>query len=80
MKRRDFIRTSLLATAGLTLISCEDNELIIDDTPGRLTKTNNPKNIIIIGAGISGLVAGFELINTTSYPSSRNALQACVPE
>ncbi len=61
MKRRDFIRTSLLATAGLTLISCEDNELIIDDTPGRLTKTNNPKNIIIIGAGISGLVAGFEL-------------------
>lgn len=60
MKRRDFIRTSLLATAGLTLISCEDQEIVIDDTPGRLTKTNNPKDIII-GAGISGLVAGFEL-------------------
>ena len=26
------------------------------------------------------MVAGFELTSTTSYPSSRRALQACVPE
>jgi hypothetical protein len=37
----------------------------------------------LVRSAISGsvmIVAGFELMSTTSYPTSRRALQACVPE
>ena len=63
MNRREFLRQSLLAMAGITFISCEDDPPTEpwDDSPGALQGVNPPTKIIIIGAGLSGLVAGFEL-------------------
>ena len=47
------------------IISCADNEMStneeLPDTPGGMDGNENHKKIIIIGAGISGLVAGYEL-------------------
>ena len=52
-KRREFIRQSLILGAGLTILSCEKEEVGETPTPS--------KEVIIIGAGLSGLVAGYEL-------------------
>lgn len=65
--RREFIRRSLILSAGASLIiSCEDNDsaptTTIDTSPGMLDATSNTKKVIIIGAGMSGLVAGYELV------------------
>jgi monoamine oxidase len=65
--RREFIRRSLILSAGASLIiSCEDNENIpsnpISSSPGMLSSTGNAKKIIVIGAGMSGLVAAYELV------------------
>ena len=62
--RRDFIKKSILLSLGASyIISCEDNDMLDSDTesdsPGE--SDNNSKKVIIIGAGISGLVAGYEL-------------------
>ena len=63
MNRREFLRQSLLAMAGITFISCEDDPPTEpwDDSPGALQGIRSPIEIVIIGAGLSGLVAGFEL-------------------
>ena len=63
MNRREFLRQSLLAMAGITFISCEDDPPTEpwDDSPGALQGIRSPIKIVIIGAGLSGLVAGFEL-------------------
>jgi monoamine oxidase len=52
-KRRAFIRQSLVLGTGLTIMACSKD--LIEEEPASL------KDIIIIGAGLSGLVAGYEL-------------------
>lgn len=67
--RREFIRRSIVIAAGATLIpSCEDNESspteenpTISYSPGMLSGNRPSKKVIIIGAGLSGLVAAYEL-------------------
>ncbi|GLX79754.1 hypothetical protein tinsulaeT_30940 [Thalassotalea insulae] len=74
LARRKFLRQgfSLLASAGI--IGCGDSAttsattpVVIppdtdsNDTPGTLTTTSTPQQVVIIGAGISGLIAGYEL-------------------
>ena len=64
--RRDFIKKSILLSLGASyIISCEDNDMLdIDtesDSSNESDNNNNSKKVIIIGAGISGLVAGYEL-------------------
>ena len=67
--RRDFIKKSILLSLGASyIISCEDNDMLdIDiesDSSDESDNNNNSKKVIIIGAGISGLVAGYELTIT----------------
>ncbi len=62
--RRDFIKKSILLSLGASyIISCEDNDMLDSDTESNSSdeSDNNSKKVIIIGAGISGLVAGYEL-------------------
>ena len=62
--RRDFIKKSILLSLGASyIISCEDNDMLDSDTESDSSdeSDNNSKKVIIIGAGISGLVAGYEL-------------------
>ena len=62
LTRREFVRQSILLAVGITLISCEDEKTdTIDDSPGQLIGNQSSKKVIIIGAGMSGLVAGYEL-------------------
>ena len=65
--RREFIRRSVIIAAGATLLpSCEDNETSpngentpITYSPGMLSGNRPSKIVIIIGAGLSGLVAAY---------------------
>ena len=64
--RRDFIKKSILLSLGASyIISCEDNDMLDinteSDSSDESDNNNNSKKVIIIGAGISGLVAGYEL-------------------
>ena len=62
LTRREFVRQSILLAVGITLISCEDEKTdTIDGSPGQLIGSQSSKEVIIIGAGMSGLVAGYEL-------------------
>ena len=60
--RRKFIKKSILLSLGASyIISCQDNDMLTSsETPDSSGDDSNNK-IIIIGAGISGLVAGYEL-------------------
>jgi len=62
LSRRRFIGSGLSAGAGLLLSSC-DLPLFREDLgqPASLSRTTAPERIIVIGAGISGLVAAYEL-------------------
>ena len=66
LTRREFIRRSLILSAGASLIiSCEDKDTTptaIANSPGMLGSNGNTKKIIIIGAGMSGLVSAYELV------------------
>ena len=66
LTRREFIRRSLILSAGASLIiSCEDKDTTptaIASSPGMLDTNGNAKKIIIIGAGMSGLVSAYELV------------------
>lgn len=59
INRRDFVRRAG-ALAGLGLISCS-SPVDPDDSPGALTSTDRPLRIVVVGAGLSGLVAAYEL-------------------
>lgn len=64
LTRREFLRRSMLISAGLAFVSCEDDDHdpeTVEDSPGMLTVDRPPKKIVIVGAGMSGLVAGYEL-------------------
>jgi len=73
-QRRLFLKKSLALASSFAIVSCgggsqgtaktNSNTLPPNtgqDTPGMLTSTQPPLSIAIIGAGISGLVAGYEL-------------------
>ena len=60
--RREFIQNSMLLAAGMVVFSCEDSDAELkSDSPGMLSGNRTPKRIVIVGAGLSGLVAGYEL-------------------
>ncbi len=65
MNRRDFVRRAgagLAGTglAGLGLVSCS-SPLEPEDTPGALNRAGIPLRVVVVGAGMSGLVAAYEL-------------------
>ena len=65
MNRRDFVRragTGLAGTglAGLGLVSCS-SPVEPEDTPGALSPASRPLQVVVVGAGMSGLVAAYEL-------------------
>lgn len=64
LTRREFLRQSMLIVAGLAFVSCDDDRQAETqkESPGMLLGDQPPKRVIIIGAGLSGLVAGYELI------------------
>lgn len=54
----------MLIAAGLTFISCEDDKHDPErqeDSPGMLLGDEPSKRVVIVGAGLAGLVAGYEL-------------------
>ena len=64
--RREFIKRSILLSLGASyIISCEDNDMLDSvnesDSSDDSDSNDNSKKVIIIGAGISGLVAGYDL-------------------
>ncbi len=66
LTRREFLFKTMLITGGLTLASCEDEvqEQVEEpdyESPGMLLGDYPPKNVIIVGAGMAGLSAGYEL-------------------
>ncbi len=60
LNRRDFLRRAG-GLAGLGLVSCRD---IVgpEDSPGVLTPAVRPLRVVVIGAGMSGLAAAYELV------------------
>ena len=63
LTRRDFLRQSILLAAGSVVISCNNDpdEENNEDSPGALSGNKPSQQVIIVGAGISGLVAAYEL-------------------
>jgi len=65
--RREFIKKSIILSLGASyIISCEDNDMLNNsDTPDSNEESGGTdddiKKVIIVGAGISGLVAGYDL-------------------
>jgi len=59
INRRDFVRRAG-GLAGLGLISCA-SPVEPEDSPGALVPTGRPLRIVVVGAGMSGLVAAYEL-------------------
>ncbi len=57
MKRRDFIKHSAIAA---TVFSASPQNLFASDSK-RIKVRNAPKKVIIIGAGLAGLSAAYEL-------------------
>ena len=65
MKRRDFLKQAALA-AGFALSAREANAFTLDPralkaTDGRLEPKGAPKRIVVVGAGLAGLAAAYEL-------------------
>lgn len=60
MNRRDFLRRAG-GLAGLGLASCKD--LVgPEDSPGVLPPATRPLRVVVVGAGMSGLAAAYELL------------------
>src|SRR4051812_22695340 len=65
MKRRDFLKQTALA-AGFALSAREANALTFDTralkaADGRLEPKGTPRKLVVIGAGLAGLAAAYEL-------------------
>ncbi len=71
--RRKFLKQSLVIASSVSISACGESstptpvEILppasgSNDTPGALSQTSSPLNIVIIGAGMSGLIAGYELL------------------
>ena len=65
INRRDFVRRAGgglagAGLAGLGLVSCS-SPVEPEETPGALTPANRPLQVVVVGAGMSGLVAAYEL-------------------
>lgn len=61
MKRRDFLKQAALVTAAASL---ETSARVHTNSPpkqGRLEKRGHPRRVIVVGAGLAGLAAAFEL-------------------
>lgn len=60
MNRRDFLHRAG-SLAGLGLVSCTD--LVgPEESPGVLTPSSPPLRVVVVGAGMSGLAAAYELV------------------
>ena len=69
--RRKFLKQSLVVLSSASISACGGSSTPTqvtppstgsNDIPGALTQTSAPLNIVIIGAGMSGLIAGYELL------------------
>ncbi len=60
MKRRDFIKNSAIAGAALSVFP----KNILASKPESIKLKNTPKKVIVIGAGLAGLAAAYELRQT----------------
>lgn len=58
MKRRDFLQQAIIATTALPIC----NSTIFATSQNKLKRLGLPKKVIIIGAGLAGLSAAYELI------------------
>jgi monoamine oxidase len=69
MSRRQFVRDALLSSSLIALVGCGGSSsesisvppISSQGTPGELTPDRPIQSIVIVGAGISGLIAGYEL-------------------
>lgn len=62
LSRRKFIKKSILLSLGASyILSCQDNDMLTSSESPDSSGDDSNNKIIIIGAGISGLVAGYEL-------------------
>ena len=69
LKRREFIRNSILAGTGLSLalpefLHAQTQQKTATSNPPVTFTTNSSKKIIVAGAGISGLCCAYELMKT----------------
>jgi len=65
--RREFMQRTLIASAALSsygLLASASRSAIAGEPYANLEATNSPKNIIILGAGLAGLAAAYELTNS----------------
>lgn len=60
LTRREFLRQSGAALAGAALASCSDPMAPLVE-PGAMLGPGTPKRVVVVGAGMSGLVAAYEL-------------------
>ncbi len=57
VNRRDFLSQSLISTAGLSLVGWKG----LDLAQAEISQTSVPRKVVVIGAGLAGLSAAFEL-------------------
>lgn len=60
LTRREFLRRGGAAVAGAALASCSD-PVGLDRLPGTMLGAGTPKRVVVVGAGMAGLVAAYEL-------------------
>ncbi len=61
MKRRDFLKHSAIATAALSVSPTNVLALNSKHISKHIKLKNTPKKVIVIGAGLAGLSAAYEL-------------------
>ncbi len=63
ISRRTFVQ-NVGGLTGLGLLGCSTSPFEPTDTPGRLGQASRPQRIVVVGAGMSGLVAAYELMRS----------------
>ena len=61
MKRRDFLKQAALVTAAASLEPAAPVDTNSPPKQGRLEKQGHPRRVIVVGAGLAGLAAAYEL-------------------